>query len=45
MAAKLDKRFRVKDGKVVKAAVRVSVSERLRRKHSKRVRVVRRGGQ
>ena len=43
MSARIGKGFRIKDGKIVKTEPRVSVSERLRQKHSKRIRVVRRG--
>lgn len=41
--ARLPGRWTVKDGKLVKGGRKLSVSERLRQKGSKRVRVVKRG--
>lgn len=42
--AKLGKGFRIgKDGKISKSPRKLAVSERIRQKNSKRVRVVRRG--
>ncbi len=43
MTARIGKSYRIKDGKVVKAQRKLAVSERLRQKSSKRVRVAKRG--
>lgn len=41
--ARIAGKWRVKDGKLVKAKARQSVSEKIRQKNSKRTKVVRRG--
>lgn len=44
MTARIDKSFRIgKDGKISRTKRKLSVSERIRQKSSKRVRVVRHG--
>jgi len=43
MTARIGKSYRIKDGKVVRSPYRLAVSEKIRQRKSKRVRVARKG--